>query len=208
MELDNILDTSNCLQLLTHHILIASASELRQFLAFSGWLRQEIENQSTDRSTLEAAEKDTNVDHSSALEYIQRAMMHSQLYDYFDVQAQADQNPQVDLAAEGGSLFGLYKRELQNSSNDGSSVMRLPRLDAIIKHLDTQCKRAFNAIAETQKRNVRFGAPIYVGDGNGKCKDMRILVKVSLRRDREATIDSPMLTLKRIQRRKITLFCM
>ena len=178
-DLDNILDTVNCLQLVGHRILIASGSELRQFQAFSAWLRQEIENQSTDASSTDSPEKDTNVDHASTLEYIQGAMTQSELTRFFDLEGNTDQSLQRDLKAEGRSLFELYKRELKLDNKEDPATKRLPAFDALLKHLDTQCNAVFSSIAETQKRNVRFGSPTSLGVGTPACMDMRMLVEVT-----------------------------
>ena len=177
-ELDNVLETVNCLQLMSHQILITSGSELRQFLAFSAWLRQEIDIQTSDASMAESAEKDVNIDHASTLEYIQGAMTRSQLIGFLNVEAHAEEKPPWDLAEEGRSLFELYKRELLNASKEDSSASRLPTLDALMKHLDTQCNAVFNRIAETQRRSVRFGAPVHLQKGVPSCMDMRMLHEV------------------------------
>lgn len=174
-EFDDVLDTISCLQLMAHQILITSGSELRQFLAFSAWLRQEIEIQASDASVAEFAEKDVNLDHASTLEYIQGAMTQSQLASFFILEARAEEKPPRDLAAEGRSLFELSKRGLQNASREDSSASQLPPLDALMKKLDTQCNVIFKRIAETQRRNVRFGAPVYLQKGVPSCMDMRML---------------------------------
>ena len=166
---------------MTHQILITSGSELRRFLAFSAWLRQEIDIQASDASVAEFAEKDINVDHASTLEYIQGAMMQSQLTSFFNLEVRGEEKPPWDLAAEGRSLFELYKRRFQNASREDSSASQLPTLDALMKYLDTQCNAIFNGIAETQRRSVRFGAPVYLQKGAPSCMDMRMLREVSIR---------------------------
>lgn len=180
-EFDNVLDTISCLQLMAHQILITSGSELRQFLAFSAWLRQEIEIQASDASVAEFAEKDVNLDHASTLEYIQGAMTQSQLASFFILEARAEEKPPRDLAAEGRSLFELSKRGLQNASREDTSASQLPPLDALMKQLDTQCNVIFKRIAETQRRSVRFGAPVYLQKGVPSCMDMRMLHEVLIR---------------------------
>lgn len=180
-ELDNVLDTVNCVQLLAHRILICVRSELHQFTAFSAWLRQEIELQSADAgstSVHEAAEKDFSVDHTSTLEYIQGAMMQSQLIRYLNVQSQDDQKSQWDLSAEGRSLYGVYKRELKDLSKGISSQKQHPGFGELISHLDTQCSLVFARIAETQKRNVRLGTPISLGTDVPASLDMRMIIGV------------------------------
>ena len=180
-ELDNVLDTVDCMQLLAHHIVICAGSELRQFIAFSAWLRQEIELQSADAgltSAHETAEKDLNIDHTSALEYIEGAMMQSQLIGYFNVQSQCDEKTQLDLSAEGRSLYGVYKRELKDVSKGIVPQKQLPGLGELVSHLDTQSNLVFARIAETQRRNVRLGTPISLGTDVPACMDMRMLVDV------------------------------
>lgn len=173
-----MLDTVGCLQLLTHHVLIIASSELNQFIAFSAWLHQEIEIQSTERSvstTPEASERDSHIDHVSALEYIHGAMKESRLVELFNVADHTDRKPQWDLAAEERSLYELYKRELRLTNPSGT---HLPGLDSLLAYLDKQCNSIFQGIAESQKRNVRFGPSVYLGLGNVDCVDTRLLIQV------------------------------
>lgn len=177
-EFDKVLDTVSCLQLMAHQILLTSGLEYRQFLAFSAWLRQEIDVQASEASAADSSDIDVNVDYVNTLEYIQGAMTQSQLTSFFNLEVPAKEQTPWDLAMEGRSLFDLYKRGLQNASNEDSSPSRLPTLDALMKHLDTQCKAIFNRIAETQRRSVRFGAPIYLQNGVPSCMDTRMLHEV------------------------------
>lgn len=185
-ELDGVLDTISCLQLMAHQILIASGLELRQFIAFSAWLRQEIDIQASDASVAEPAEKDVGVDHASTLEYIQGAMTRSRLTRFFTLEARAEEKAPWDLAAEGGSLFERCKRGLRNASMEDPSASRLPTLDALMEHLDRQCNNIFNGIAETQRRSVRFGAPVHLQKGVPSCMDMRMLREVFVRLPHDA----------------------
>ena len=182
-ELDNVLDTNASLQLLAHHILIAAGSELRNFTAFSAWLKHEIEVQSTEpgsSAAQEVSERDTNIDHASTLEYIRGAMKQSRLFDLFNMGPKAEERPKWDLTAEGRSLYELYKRELKNTDNINAPERQLPGVDALLGHLDSQCNAVFARIAETQKRNVRFGNPINLGKDMPEHMDMRILAEVSV----------------------------
>lgn len=179
-ELDNMLSTMNCLQLVAHQILITAGTELRQFQAFSGWLRQEIDTQATDASSSESTWKDIAIDHASALEYIQGPMMQSRLIDILSLEEQVDEPLQWDLASEGSSLMKLYIREHRNGITGNPSGERLPGLDALIGHLETQCETVFNRIGETQRRNVRFGAPVSLGPGVPLCMDMKTLIEVAM----------------------------
>ena len=178
LEFDKVLDTINCLQLMAHQILITSGSELRQFLAFSTWLHEEIGIQASDASVAESTEKDFNIDHASTLDYIQGAMTQSQLTSFFDWETSGEEKSSWDMAVEGRSLFEMYKSGLQNASAEDSSARRLPTLDALMKHLDTQSNAIFNRIAEMQRRSVRFGAPVYLQRAIPSCADMRMLQEV------------------------------
>ena len=178
LEFDKVLDTINCLQLMAHQILITSGSELRQFLAFSTWLHEEIGIQASDASVAESTEKDFNIDHASTLDYIQGAMTQSRLTSFFDWETSGEEKSSWDMAVEGRSLFEMYKSGLQNASTEDSSARRLPTLDALMKHLDTQSNAIFNRIAEMQRRSVRFGAPVYLQRAVPSCADMRMLQEV------------------------------
>lgn len=179
-ELENILDTTNCLQLLAHHVLISAGSEFRQFLAFSAWLRKEIEIQSTENSSSmdESYEKEPEIDYASSLGYIQGAMMNSRLNKYFSTEVSPDKKSQWDLAAKGRSLYDLYKHELKDHCDDVSAEKPLPGLDTLIAHLEIQCTSVFAGIAETQRRNVRLGSLVPLGKGIPACIDTRMLAEV------------------------------
>lgn len=183
-ELNNVLDTVNCVQLLAHDILLSAGSELRQFLAFSTWLRCEIETQSTDptsASAEEAAEKENRIDHAKVLEYIGGAMTQSRLLRFFDIRTPVDVRSTWDLAADGTSLYDTYKREHQRSQQGQPPKLKLPGLQELSTHLAAQCELVFKRIAETQRRNVMFGTSVSLEDHGAdspKCKDMRMMVEV------------------------------
>ena len=178
-DLDSIMDVVSCLQLIAHQVLVISGSELRQFQAFSVWLRQEIDIQASGTNSSEGIESGMSIDHASTLEYIQGAMVQSALNQFLDLGDDVDEKEKWDLAAEGDSLFDLYRVELNRLRSDNQNVKQFPRLDAIISHLDTQCSTVFRKIAEKQRRNVRIGPSIKLGKGASKLMDMRMLVEVS-----------------------------
>lgn len=181
-ELEALISTVNSLQLLAHHILITASSELRQFAAFSAWLRREIEVQSTEPSSTslhDSIESDVNIDHISALDYLQGPMLRSRLADFFNIQMANDARPKWDLAAEGNSLYEQYKKEIKLTNPSVLAGRQTPGLNALIMHLGAQCNVVFTRIAETQRRHVRFGTPIPLGKGVPTSLDMRMVMKVS-----------------------------
>ena len=174
-DFDRVIDTVACLQLLAHRILIISGCELRQFLAFSAWLRQEINTQASDSSDSEILDPGASVDHASTLAYIQGPMTQSKLVHLFDLQGDTATDSKMDIGAERGSLFELYKGKSDKGYLHGHQAKKLPSLDALIVHLDTQCGAIFGGVAETQRRNVRFGPPVPLVQGIPECMDMRLL---------------------------------
>ncbi len=180
-ELDALISTVSSLQMMAHFILIAVNSELRQFTAFSMWLRREIEIQSTGLSSAaphDSTESDVNIDHLSILEYLQGPMLRSRLADFFNIQSADDGRPAWDLEAEGSSLYEIYKKEIKNVNQSMSAGRKPLGLNDLIKHLGAQCKVVFARIAETQRRHMRFGSPIPLGKCIPASLDMRMVTKV------------------------------
>ncbi|KAL8675570.1 MAG: hypothetical protein Q9168_000082 [Polycauliona sp. 1 TL-2023] len=188
LELDNMLDSVNCLQLLAHQLLKCAVSELQQFAAFSTWLRHEIEKQAADptsASAQEIAEKDMSFDHCSILDYIQGAMQHTQMLAYTD--KEPDGGRLWDLEDEGGPVFQLYKRQMNNASSGSRPQRQLPGLAGMTQHFEKQLGIFFQHISETQRRNVQIGSPILLGQGNPKCADVRMVDESELKHDDTTT---------------------
>lgn len=177
-DLDKIMDTVSCLQLIAHQILIVSGNELRQFHAFSTWLRQEIDTQASEASGPESVNTATSIDHAGTLQYIEGAMMGSALDQYINLQPSSSQDCEWFSKAEGGSLFELYKAEVEKATGGSHTQKQLPRLDSLITHLATQCNTAFHAIAETQRRNVRFSRPLPLSKALPELFHMRMVQEV------------------------------
>ena len=159
-ELDKIIDTVSCLQLVAHRILIAAGTELRQFQAFSMWLRQEIDNQASESDSADNMDSVMNIDHISTLQYIQGAMTQSGLLRFLNIQETSDQKDHWNLGAEGESLFEMFKMESEKQGSQDQPVKKLPYLSTLIEHLQAQCNQTFYSIAETQRRNIRIGHSI------------------------------------------------
>ena len=179
--LDNILDTVNCVKLVAHRILKAASAELRQFSAFSAWLHQEIELQAVDpasASAQEAAEKESVLDYAQILEYIQGAMMRSQLADFLETDSVDSRSPDLDFKMDGAALYVVYRREIRDDGRPSAAGKRLPGLKGLMDHLSSLCNMMFSSIAARQRRNVRFAAPVDLGRDVPRCIDMRALVEV------------------------------
>ena len=183
-ELDQIIDTLNCLQLLGHTMLINVSSELPQFTAFSSWLKQEIEIQGVDMSSPtadEIIEKDHCLDYHKILDYIQGPMLQSRLIDLLGVYPDSDIRSSWDLPGEIIPMYSRYKADLKIFAKGDQAEKKLPRMDLLVSRLDRQCRSVFERIAETQKRKAQFGEPIMLGRPQIQCLDMRMLFEVSQR---------------------------
>ena len=184
LELDQIFDTVSCIQLLCHTILIYAGSELRQFGAFSAWLRQEIEMQATDPTSVtaeEPADKDVMLDYLLILEYIQGSMQNSKLYELLNIQRPSDERPQWQMPEDQTTLYESYRTEIQKIRQDQRPDRKLPGLDSLLQRLDRQCKIVFQRLAAAQGRKVRLGSLIQFEEGVAH-HDMRMIAQVSGRK--------------------------
>ena len=175
-ELDDVLDTNQTLQLLSHHILHLTNTEFRQYLAFSAWFHKEIEVQSSDSGSSalhDSLERDSSIDHAATLQYIQGAMCQSRLHGHLQEGSASGASSKWNLSAETRSLYELYGSELGNS--EAASGKSLPGLDSLIAHMSSQCEKLFSRIAQTQRRNVRFGNTVAIVSGAIRFAEVRIM---------------------------------
>ncbi|KAL8664050.1 MAG: hypothetical protein Q9202_003342 [Teloschistes flavicans] len=180
-ELDNMLDSVHCLQLVSHHLLKCAGLELQQFAHFSVWLRHEIERQAADpasASAQEVVDKDTDLNYASILEYIEGAMTHSQMPIYSG--SQGEKQSQLNQDVGGGLLFELYKKELIAVGAGHTVQKHLPGLCSLGLHFQRQSDSFFEHISETQRRNVHFGTAVPLGQGISAYTDTRMVEEVTL----------------------------
>ena len=180
-ELDDILDTNQSLQLLSHHLLITTTTEFRQYSAFSAWFHKEIDVQSSEHGLSglhDSVERESSINHAATLQYIQNAMCQSRLGAHLQEGSSKYDYSKWGISAGGGSLYELYGRELE--SIDNGPRKSLPGLDSLIDHLSSQCKKLFLRSAETQRRNVRFGNPIPITTSLPCFSDLRVIPDVCL----------------------------
>jgi len=169
--------------------MIAADSELRQFSAFSAWIKQEIEAQGTRLSSTseESPERDLMLDYAKILQYIQGAMLKSQLIELFAIQPETDTRLAWDPIDEDIMIYESYKKDVKAFVQGNLPERKFPGLKGLITRLDEQCKGIFNRIAEAQKRKVRFGQPVSLGNGELICADMRMVVETDKEHRGECT---------------------
>lgn len=171
-DLQEVVETLDCLHLLSHSILTKTTHELHQFLEFARWLRHEIDIQTAEpmsQTLEELLEKSDLIDHATTLEYIEGALTKSSLRRYIsstpgtnttagDAQKRVSDGEKLSfyqafkntLAAEEDEK----SRERNNSNKNESSRPALPQLNDLIARLESQCGKVFGKIALTQRRSI------------------------------------------------------
>lgn len=176
-DLNGVVDGISCLSLLAHNILKYAGSELRQFIAFSNWLRHEIDIHAADPTSTadDPAEKETDIDYAKVLDYIQGPMMNSRV-------AKLVSTPSARTSAtpdEGSPLYGRLQEDLKKMDSGVVTDQELLGLCEINSSLDHHCSVVFQRVAESQKRNVLFGNPIRLTSNDTQLAgDMRMLFEV------------------------------
>jgi anaphase-promoting complex subunit 4 len=168
-QIQQIMDVVASLHLVSSKILIQVVDELDSFIAFSAWLRYEIDRLASDSSismTDEAVEKEASIDHSKVLSYLQTAMVNSPLSVFFGADADADREGQCQIQS-GSSIFDQVNRQLQKHEQGVPYIEALPRVTFLCRLLSLQANAVFSQIAETEKQNVLFGKAHELGVPEG-----------------------------------------
>lgn len=178
-DLKAITETLDCLHLLAHHILIHTSEELSQFMAFSKWLRHEIDMQAAEpmsQTLEELMEKTDMVDHPQTLKYIRGALTKSNLRDYIQQLpmmgvGQPPSAADSDRWAPTGqdrSFYDTFKKLLDRrarpqSGGDDSGQVKHPKLNDLTRRLGLQFEKVFGGIALTQRRGIlhRTALPLH-----------------------------------------------
>ncbi|OJD22627.1 hypothetical protein ACJ73_06023 [Blastomyces percursus] len=165
-DLENCQDTVDCLNLLSHKVLIHSSRELREFAAFAKWLKHEVDLQAADPLSAtyeELTESSDSLDHGQILRYIQGAMTRSALQDFIHpVPAQSPPN-RWEPAGLDSSFYETYKKLLQQQDKKGSDQIDMPLLGDLTSRLGLQSEKVFKRIAETQRRGILHRSPLSLG---------------------------------------------
>lgn len=168
-ELKAIVETLDCLHLLAHHIIIHANEELTQFMAFSKWLRHEIDLMTAEpmsQTLEELMEKTDLIDHPQTLKYVRGALTQSRLRDFIQQLPSMvfGKPPHVesDKWAPTGhdrSFYDTFKKLLeqrnQSHSSGGDPVQaEHPKLNDLTRRLGLQFEKVFGQIALTQRRGI------------------------------------------------------
>ncbi|KAI1940293.1 hypothetical protein LOZ52_003843 [Ophidiomyces ophidiicola] len=150
------LATVDCLTLLGHKVMVNSGRELTEFIAFSKWLRYEIDLQTAGHSSAtaeELMEKADTINHAQTLNYIRGPMTRSSLLDY--IQPRTAESPDGRWKAANDLFYENYKtllRQLDPKSMD--QKLDIPVLGDLTGRLDVQFDEVFKRVGETQQRSI------------------------------------------------------
>lgn len=181
-QISLIMDTVACLHLVSSKILIQVVDELDLFSSFSTWLRHEIDRLASDSSLPnEEVEKESSIDHSKVLLYLQTVMTSSPLATFFNDSPLDEGNEPWSHSKYGLPMFEFLDKELQKQERGLPYLQPLPRVDLLCTFLEQQAHTLFGQIAEAEKRNVLFGKPQSMGvvEANGPVS-MRMSMTVSI----------------------------
>lgn len=178
-------DTVDCLNLLSHKILIHSVQESREFGAFSRWLKYQVDLQSADplgTTAEELMEKSDTLDYGSTLNYIRKGMARSVLQDFVPAPSAVPIPDRCAPAGQDSSFYETYKRLLrQVEQQKQGGAIELPLLNDLSSRLEMQCEKVFKQIAETQRRGILHRSPLYLGaDCDANVVDMTMNSDVRL----------------------------
>jgi anaphase-promoting complex subunit 4 len=177
-QISLIADTIACLHLVSSKILMQVVDELDLFTSFSTWLRYEIDRLASDASASpndDIAEKESSIDHSKVLLYLQTAMTTSPLAMYFSDSSEEDYNQGWRQTEQGIPVFDLLDKQLRKQERGLPYITPLPRVELLCKFLTRQATTIFGQIAEAEKRNVLFGKAYDIGVAEkGSPMDMRM----------------------------------
>ncbi|KAK2751007.1 hypothetical protein FQN57_000082 [Myotisia sp. PD_48] len=160
-EIKDCVATVDCLNLMSHKILVHCNKEIQEFAAFSKWLQYEIEIQSTDPLSAaadELIEKADTIDYASTLRYVKDSVTRSAVQDFLTQPTSQRRisrgSVNLDWQKE-GTYYDHYKKLVQrHESEKPSDRPVLPILSDLTGRLSRQCDTLFMKVAETQRRGV------------------------------------------------------
>lgn len=164
-QITRVMDIISCLTLVGHKILVLVMDELEHFVAFSKWLRFQIDRLASSSANEELTEKEATMDNSKILTYIERFLTQSPLDIFFDDIAKEDYTADWDHIEGGPSLLDVLDKQLKKREDGQASMRALPHVDFLVKYMTTRSDKIFKDIAEAKKRSVRFGKPMKLSTG-------------------------------------------
>ncbi|RGP80801.1 anaphase-promoting complex subunit 4 [Fusarium longipes] len=176
VQVNRLMDIVQGLQLVGHKVLISVMDELENFVAFSTWLRFQIDRLASSSSmSEELTEKEATMDVGKVLTYIEHYLTDSPLRIFFDEMRNEEYEQTCAQIESGSNLLHILDQQLTKWENGQPGLQALSRIEFLVSHITNQANHTFKGIADSKKRSVRLGNPIRLaGDGAISHMDMRM----------------------------------
>lgn len=173
-NLTTLLESTKCLQLLCHNVLIYAGEERRQFKAFSKWLRHEIDVQATtSEPSPEEEEKDPGIDYAALLRYIDGGLTRSKLGPFLGRLGSGSEGQTEELGYEVvRKATEMHKKETV-AENEALNVR------SVYDGLQRQASGVFRQVTAWQMSGCRIGGGLFLEEDEISASDVRMVYEVS-----------------------------
>lgn len=155
-QIARLIDIVQTLYAVSYKILRLVMKELILFSKFSSWLRLEIDRLASSTMSDELLERQANVDFPKVLKYIKDHLTTSPMSVFFDGFDEKDYHILVAKLQDVSSLRELLEAEVKRPQTEQICMRALPRVEFLVDFLSSRSELVLKAIAETQRRRVRF----------------------------------------------------
>ncbi|KAL2818395.1 anaphase-promoting complex component Cut20/Apc4 [Aspergillus granulosus] len=175
-DLNAVVETVDCLHLLSHHIIINTNEELSQFHSFSRWLRHQIDMLSAEpmsQTLEELMEKTDLLEYPRTLKYIRGALTKSSLRNFIQqlpMMGIPIPAPTTTISGDkwapapglNRSFYDTFKSLLdqQSKTSEDAEPVEIPKMNDLTKRLEQQFTKVFGQIGQTQRRGILHRSPI------------------------------------------------
>lgn len=155
-QITKLIDIVQSLYAVCYKMMRMVMKELVLFARFSSWLRLEIDKLASSTLTDELLERQANVDCPKVLKYIKDYLVTSPMSIFFDEVEKEDYVKDWEQADDGVSLREMLEKQVKRHEAGQPYMKALPRLEFLVDYLTSRSGMVLEAIAETQRRRVRF----------------------------------------------------
>lgn len=155
-QITKLMDIVQCLYSASYQMLRMVMEELVLFAKFSSWLRLEIDKLASSTLTDELLERQANVDCPKVLRYITDYLTTSPMSIFFNDVDKEDYTRDWEKAEDGASLREMLEEQVKRYQTGQPYMKALSQLEFLVTYLTSRSAIVLKAIAETQRRRVRF----------------------------------------------------
>ncbi|KAH8909786.1 anaphase-promoting complex component Cut20/Apc4 [Coniochaeta sp. PMI_546] len=155
-QITKLIDIVQSLYAACYKMLRMVMKELVLFAKFSSWLRLEIDKLASSTVTDELLERQANVDCPKVLKYIKDYLTSSPMSIFFCDVEKEDYTRDWERADDGASLREMLEKQINRYQAGQPYMKALPQLEFLVNYLTSRSATVLAAIAETQRRRVRF----------------------------------------------------